>query len=69
MADEALVKRDADPCPQKGQDLDGHLVGMRASCFEQSHRLTTIDNNIKTELDECLGFFRADGDLLRLFVV
>lgn len=73
LADDTLVKRAADPCPQKGQGLVivclGDLVRMRAICFEQSHRLTAVDGNTKRELDECLFFFRADGDLLRLFAV
>lgn len=63
LADETLVMRDADPCAQKARDSVisclGHLVRIRAICFEQSHRLTTVDDNIKTELDECLSFFQS----------
>lgn len=67
LADEGLVKRGADPRSQEGQHLLvsclGHLVRMRAICFEQSHRLTTVDDNTKAELDECLSFFRAVENL------
>lgn len=63
MADEAVVKRAADPCPQKGQCLViiclGHLVKIRAICFEKSHGLTAVDGNTKTELDDHLSFFQG----------
>lgn len=73
LADEALVKRDRDPCPQKGQDSVicclAHSVRGWAIGFGQSHRLTTVDDNIKTELGECLRFFSGQMELFWGFLL
>lgn len=73
LADEALVKRDRDPCPQKGQNsvicFLSHLVRGWAVSFEQSHRLATVDDNITAELGECLRFFSGQMEIFRGFLL